>query len=156
MVGLLWRTIKNNTIEESLHELVQGARMIKEVARGCLKSPTSFRMAHIFDSLRQIGHGLIFLGKTANIILVLFVYRIIKRVFFFKLPAVIYLAIFDYFDQRRYHVMKSRGSFDAIVCIFLFLLLLYSLLTINLETARFREAYQQQRMALKANLVRSE
>ncbi|KAI5181439.1 hypothetical protein NEOKW01_1620 [Nematocida sp. AWRm80] len=83
--------------------------------------------------------------KITSFVLI-WTYRILRKVILNKLPIAVYLVGLDHFDTRHYKVAGSRGIFDAIVCLCLFYILSYSMYSITEDTYQFKAECIQQKI----------
>lgn len=51
--------------------------------------------------------------------------RIVTKMIILKMPAVLYLVVFDHYDRKRYKLGSSQGVFDAVIFTWLCILLVY-------------------------------
>ncbi|KAI5172969.1 hypothetical protein NEFER03_1962 [Nematocida sp. LUAm3] len=137
----LWCVIQNNTLSQCMQEIRLSCSVIKNVFLLGALNIRRATMRGMLEGIRMILEKLKEIHRLLFFTVILLLVKLIKHMVLFKIPWVLYLICFDYFDQRRYTLYKSRGVFDAVTCVFLFLLLSYSLAVINMETIKFREEH---------------
>ncbi|KAH9386420.1 uncharacterized protein NEMAJ01_1316 [Nematocida major] len=131
---------REHRINSAVYDIVVSNKSVLAVVRSLVDASPGGGPAFAFGALlRTALHQAKFVVLCAFVFLIRFCTRFIVM----KIPIVVYLVAFDYFDCRFYKIANSKGMHDAIVFTLLCVLLAYCARCTVQEAIVFRGMYFQ-------------
>ncbi|EHY66930.1 hypothetical protein NERG_00570 [Nematocida ausubeli] len=138
--------VRDKALENFLYDVFISNKSLFTIVNGIIDE-TSLDNVPILS--KELAKKTIFQLEFATVAAIILFLRGMMSIFVKKMPIVLYLTLFDYFDARYCRIANSQGWYDAVVFSMLFLLMIYCANCTLCEAVAFRERYLQSQVQIQ-------